>query len=193
MESLDKFDVIIRRKNGSVVACIPDLHLYARADNVHAAIDALDAKKRELQTELTEMGEIAALDGAGESMPRRATRPGRIALFAAKALIVIVLSAIAVIYASSFIAANVDRAAERIQTRFTQAVKIGGREFWSKLENSLAQAAEPHNDMPEEKKQKLLADLRTITTRWRPFVVEVGRLFAEPPASPPALPNESQR
>jgi hypothetical protein len=189
MSSLDKFDVIIRRKNGSVVACIPDLRLYARADDVHAAIDALDMKKRELDTELTQMGDIATLDRAPEPVPDRPSRSARLALFTAKAVIVIALSAVAVIYSSSFIAANVDRAAERIQTRFSEAVKLGGREFWSKLETGIAQAAEPRNDLPEEKKQKLLADVRTIATRWRPFAAEVGRLFAEPPASP----NGSQR
>ena len=192
MGSLDQFDVVIRRRNGSIIACIPDLRLYARADDVHAAIDALDVKKRELETEIPEIEDLAMLDRTPEPISR-ASRSSRIALFAAKAAIVIALSAIAIIYASSFIAANVDRTAERIQARVSDAMKIGGREFWSKLETGLAQAAEPRNDLPEEKKQKLLSDLRTIATRWRPFLVEVGQLFAEPPAAPPTSQKESQR
>ena len=48
------------------------------------------------------------------------------------------------------------------------------------------------NDIPEEKKQKLLADIRTIVGRAKPFVAEVQAALAEPSGlrTPAAAPSK---
>jgi hypothetical protein len=51
--------------------------------------------------------------------------------------------------------------------------------FWADMENNLAKAADPANDMPAAKKQALLAEIHILVDRWRPFVKEVGRLFSD--------------
>jgi hypothetical protein len=49
--------------------------------------------------------------------------------------------------------------------------------------------ASPVSDLPEAKKQKLLADVRAIAAKWHPFVAEIQSALASPdsPTQPPAL------
>jgi hypothetical protein len=49
---------------------------------------------------------------------------------------------------------------------------FGGRQFWTKLEDELDRLADPRNDLSPEKKQKILSQIKIISTRWRPFLVE---------------------
>jgi hypothetical protein len=53
----------------------------------------------------------------------------------------------------------------------------GGSQFWTRVEQDLERQADPRNDMPEARKEKLLADLRVVVSRWRPFVAEASKLF----------------
>ena len=48
--------------------------------------------------------------------------------------------------------------------------ELGGRQFWTKIENELHRAAAPSSDLSPENKQRLLNDVRTIAARWRPFI-----------------------
>ena len=70
MICLDDLDTVIRRKNGKVLANIPQLGLYAKGENVEAALAALDAKKKELAAELEETGELDMLEN-NNRQPRR--------------------------------------------------------------------------------------------------------------------------
>ena len=54
----------------------------------------------------------------------------------------------------------------------------GGSQFWARIEQDLERQADPRNDLPEARKEKLLADLRVVVARWRPFVTEASKLFA---------------
>jgi hypothetical protein len=49
---------------------------------------------------------------------------------------------------------------------------VGGRQFWTKLERALDDQADPKSDLTPEKKRKLLADIKAISDRWRPFIEE---------------------
>ena len=42
MSRIDELDIVIRHKGGKVVAGIPQLSLYAKADDIHAAVTALE-------------------------------------------------------------------------------------------------------------------------------------------------------
>jgi predicted RNase H-like HicB family nuclease len=65
---------------------------------------------------------------------------------------------------------------------------VGGRKFWGKVEDNLAELSE--RDLPEAQKQKLLLQFRSIAEKWRPFVVEAQHLFA---VDQPATPNQSKK
>jgi hypothetical protein len=51
---------------------------------------------------------------------------------------------------------------------------IGGPQFWTKLEKELDKLADPRMDLPAEKKAKILSQIRTISDRWRPFLLEAA-------------------
>jgi hypothetical protein len=49
---------------------------------------------------------------------------------------------------------------------------FGGRQFWTKLEDELDRLADPRSDLSPEKKQKILSQIKVISGRWRPFLLE---------------------
>lgn len=51
---------------------------------------------------------------------------------------------------------------------------IGGNRFWTKLERELDRLADPRTDLTPEKKQKILSQIKVISDRWRPFLVEAA-------------------
>jgi hypothetical protein len=62
-----------------------------------------------------------------------------------------------------------------------QETKVGGAQFWTKVESDLERAASPSSDLSEEKKRKLLLSVRAIVDRWRPFVTEALLIFFPEP------------
>ena len=95
-------------------------------------------------------------------------------LFAGKAAIVALIFVIAGILFAS-----------QIGTVVKRSLPQGGSAFWAKIEDNLAKLADPMTQMPAEKREKILADIRTIVARWRPFVAEIAPLFSDP-TNPPA-------
>lgn len=69
-----------------------------------------------------------------------------------------------------------------------QNAKIGGAKFWSRVEETVDRMAAPGSDMPEAKKQKLLADIRAIGAKWRPFLVEIHSALDVPNGPAPKAP-----
>ena len=65
-----------------------------------------------------------------------------------------------------------DRRMQQVERTLQSATKLGGRQFWTKLENQLDQLADPRSDLPPEKKAKILAQIKVVADRWRPFVRE---------------------
>lgn len=87
--------------------------------------------------------------------------------FAIKAFI----AAIAVVFVLSWIIDDIHDSVTDTINNLTFALhdqKIGGSQFWSKVEKGLDDAAAAK--LPPEKKQKLLNDVRVIVARYRPFV-----------------------
>src|SRR5262249_25134214 len=156
-------DVVIRRRGGRYLASMPQVGLYATADSLPGAVEALDAKKKSLVSELSAADALDQVDAT----PIAAAAPVRVLpsllLFAAKRVIVVALILIAVGYTRATIKSDIN-----------QMPRVGGTMFWADMENSLHKAADPANDMPAAKKQALLADLHVLIDRWRPFVKEVG-------------------
>jgi|SRR5271156_1704048 len=120
---------------------------------------------------LTEEPAVLVAASTEEPMQRSRTFTAGIGVFAIKACIVAAL----VIFATTWI---VDRVVEDINLHVT---RIGGAEFWAKVERGLDDAAKA--DLPPAKKQKLLHDLEEIVTKWRPFVDVVEAKMKEPTAN----------
>jgi hypothetical protein len=66
------------------------------------------------------------------------------------------------------------RRMEHLERTFRDATAIGGNRFWSKLEGELDRLADPRTDFTLEKKQKILSQIKVISDRWRPFLVDVA-------------------
>jgi hypothetical protein len=185
MSPLDQVDVLIRRRNGMVFASIPQLNLYAKGDNVDAALAALDAKKAALAADLAEVGELESLEitpssyAVGQPMPP-GMAPAGMRAFVIKTGIVAIAIAAVIVVSGVFVASSLQAVVGDIKT-----VKIGGEPFWSHVEEQVDQMASPQNDLPEAKKQKLLADIRAIGAKWRPFLLEL-RSALNPPDDPSA-------
>ena len=65
-----------------------------------------------------------------------------------------------------------DRRMQQVQQTMQSYTRLGGRQFWTKLENQLDQLADPRSDLPPEKKAKILAQIKVVADRWRPFLRE---------------------
>jgi hypothetical protein len=88
--------------------------------------------------------------------------------FAAKVCIAVVVISAATLYVA-------ERVMDDFESAITVAIKgaLGnttGAPFWGRVERELDRAADPATDLPPEKKQKLLNDVRMIVARWRPFI-----------------------
>ena len=184
MSRLEELDIVIWPKNGKILASIPQFGLYAKGENVEAALAALDAKKKELAAELEGTGEFDILEIDNHRTAPSRGAPGStfgdIGRFAIKTGIV----AFCIVAALTILGAKVEKTINNVKS-----VKIGGAQFWSHMEAELDRMASPVNDLPDAKKQKLLADVRAIAVKWHPFVAEIQSALAGPdsPSQPPAL------
>jgi hypothetical protein len=186
MSRLDEFDVIIRRKNGRVIASIPPLGLYATADDTVAALDKLDVKKRAYEADLEEAGlsEIIAASDNTTGASAAASKAGSLRTVALKSGIIIGMITAALIIGGGILAsridATIDRAIYSVKTQLGPLAngKIGGSQFWSKIESELQRAAAADNNLAPEKQERLLASIRAIVARVRPFASEIAPLFS---------------
>jgi hypothetical protein len=180
MSPLDQVDVLIRRRNGRVFASIPQLSLYAKGESVDAALAALDAKKVALAAELAEVGELEPLEiaplsfAAGRPMITTPA-PGGYRQFVIKTGIVAIAIALVIVVSGLFVALSLQGVVSDIKT-----IKIGGEAFWSHVEGEIDRMASPQSDLPEKKKEKLLAEIRAIGVKWRPFLVELRSVLNPP-------------
>jgi hypothetical protein len=192
---MDEFDIVIQRKGDKVVAGIPQLRLYAKGQTVNEALAGLDTRKKAFEESLREAGQLEALEIEDMSARPAVSRPaaGDIGRFAVKTTIVVGIIAVAVVLSGALLLFQIERTVDSslhaVQARFMN-VKIGGPQFWSKVEAELSRAADRDHDLPEEKKRKLLSDIHVIVDRWRPFVAEVASAF---PAGPTPNPQEGNQ
>jgi hypothetical protein len=170
MNPLDKFEISIRRKNDKITAAVPQLGLYATATDIHGAIDALERKKAALLEDLTAAGELENLSPVAFANPVAPATSHGLARFTLKVGIVVVLIAIAMVVTTNLLATKIETTRAAWQTTLQDNTKIGGAQFWSKVEKSLDDLANPKSEMPEDKRQKILSDIRAIRDRWWPFI-----------------------
>ena len=180
MSRIDELDIVIRHKGGKVIAGIPQLSLYAKADDVHSAITALEQKRTAYFGDLAESGALDDLEVRAYAVSRASPRgDGGLGQFTLTALIIIGLIAGAFILSAALLAPRIERIVENTEAKMQQYTKVGGAQFWEKLERELGRAADPAYEIPPEKKKKLLSQIHVLVERWRPFVAEVAPLFAD--------------
>lgn len=196
--SLSECAIVIRRKNGRIVASIPELRLYATGDDALSAMQAVELKLEALKNDLAQAGELAEEPGQHVGTPREWSD---IRTFALKAAIVFGIGTAATLLLSlvvisrlqhmvdsttSDLLAGTDRMARSIESNLG-----GGSRFWTKVTEEIERAAAPEKEMPAEQKKKLLMDIRTLASRWRPFVLEAKAILADVPSAPePPLPSK---
>lgn len=94
---------------------------------------------------------------------------GPIALFAIKTCIVAVVITACAVFAADWVIGSAEESFAR-SVRSVQQTSIGGRKFWTRLEEELDRAAAPASDLPPERKQKLINNVRILAARWRPLI-----------------------
>jgi hypothetical protein len=178
MSRIEELDIVIRHKGGKVTAGIPQLGLYATGNEVDAAMAALEQKRAAFLADLSEAGGVDDFEvrhyAVGSSPQRRRSELGQ---FTLKALIIIGLIAGASVLSTALLASRVERIVANTEAKMQQYTKIGGAQFWAKVEGQLAQAAA--RDMPDEQKRRLLSQIHVLVERWRPFMAEIAPLFAD--------------
>lgn len=183
MSKADELAVVIRRKGGKVVASIPQLGLFAAADDVNGALAAIEAKKVAFIADLEAAGELDALEVEDWSLPSRQVTTSKsdsgLGRFALKAGIVACIVVAIFVVSGVLIASKVEQSVANTVNN-VKSIKIGGAQFWSRVEGELDRMASAGADLPEAKRKKLLADIHAIAEKWRPFLVEVQAALTNP-------------
>jgi hypothetical protein len=125
-------------------------------DNRPAA--SLSSTSRKVQGEL----EVANVD-----LGNRRRRAGPIAQFAVKAVIV---AGAFIVSASIIMDMAIGRLDAMIDRRLDQ-FHVDGSQVWSRIEHGLDRAADDPAVMPPERQERLIADLRRISHKWRPMLL----------------------
>ena len=194
MSRIDELDIVIRHRGAKVSAGIPQLALWATAGDAHAAITALEQKRAAFLADLAEAGGIDDLELRPYTVRSAATsRTGGLGQFTLKALIVIGLIAGLFTLSGALLASRVERAVRETDAKMQQYTKVGGPQFWEKMQHELERAADPASDLPAEQKRKLLAQIHAVVERWRPFMAEIAPLFADFQKPAPAVPPQNDK
>jgi hypothetical protein len=77
------------------------------------------------------------------------------------------------------------RRMQQLEQSIRSATSLGGRQFWTKLEGELDKLADGRTDIPPEKKAKLLAQIKAVSDRWRPFLQEATAAIEGDANKPP--------
>jgi hypothetical protein len=193
MSPIDELDIVIRHKGKKVSAGIPQLALWATAGDAHAAITALEQKRAGFLADLAEAGGLEDLEPRPYMVSSASpSRRGELRQFTLKALIVVGLIAGLFTLSGALLAAKIERVVRDTNAKMQQYTKIGGPQFWEKMEHELDRAADPASDVPPEQKKKLLAQIHVIVERWRPFMAEIAPLFADFQKPAPAAVSPTQ-
>ena len=104
-------------------------------------------------------------------------------LFAIKTGVVAIVTVFAALWIIDSVANTVRESVVYTMAELHEQVQfpLGGKQFWGKIEQELDHLADASSDLPPEKKQKLINDVRLIVARWRPFIDAVQNEIQKPP------------
>jgi len=137
---------------------------------------------RTSEREITEMSMEAAERPISQTVELRLGPIGQFAIKTAIVAAAIVLSGWILL---DVLDGFVNRRMQQLEVTIRSATAVGGRDFWTRLEQELDKQADPRADISPEKKRKILAQIKVISDRWRPFLSEAAASIAGEP-SPPA-------
>jgi len=172
---IDTLDIVIRHAEGKVIAGIPQIALYAKAENAAAALELLERKKSILKDDIAAAGIVDPLPSTAASGAASPTEG--IGRFVIKSGIVALMVLLVLVVSGGMLASRMESAAQG----FVGTELRGGRQFWTNLEQGLERMADPSNEMSEERKKKLVSNIRVLVNRLRPFTAEIAPLFTPPP------------
>jgi hypothetical protein len=107
---------------------------------------------------------------SGSARPRL----GPIGQFAVKTAIVSAAIMWCGLIAFDYLDDMISRRMEQLEVALRPVATIGGKQFWTKLEEELDKQADPRADLSSEKKQKILSQIKIVADRWRPFLMEAS-------------------
>ena len=104
-------------------------------------------------------------------------------LFVIKTGLVAIITVFAALWIIDSVANTVRESVVYTMAELREQVQfpLGGKQFWGKIEQELDHLADASSDLPPEKKQKLINDVRLIVARWRPFIDAVQNEIQKPP------------
>ena len=194
MSHIDELDIVIRHKGAKVSAGIPQLALWATAGKAHAALTALEQKRAAFLADLAEAGGLDDIEPRPYKVRSASQSPrGELRQFTLKALIIIGLIAGLFTLSGALLGARLERVVRETDEKMQQYTKVGGAQFWEKMEHELDRAADPASDLPAEQKRKLLGQIHTVVERLRPFMAELAPLFADFQNPAPSAASQSDK
>ena len=176
---LDKFDIVIRCREDKVTASVPQLSLYATASDIPGALNVLEQKKVALLNDLDAAGmpDDLCAPATPLAVPAESGVPGTSQVlwqFMLKLTIFFAVAAVAIIIMTNLITRKLEDLATTAENDLLcwQATLKGysGAQFWANIERNLDQLAK--SDISEDKREKILSDIRVIRDRWWPFIAE---------------------
>jgi hypothetical protein len=174
---IDALELIVQRAGGRYLAGFPQINVYASAATRELAIDELERKKNDL------IMELSAADALGrlkiESPPSEAFRSP--VWNGVKYLGKVALIVVAVIVTGNFVARGIANQVRIVLASSVDRVgQTSGTRAFIAAEEAISRAADPKNDLSEDRKRALLSNITVIVQRWQPFVREFMLLFFDP-------------
>jgi hypothetical protein len=178
MNRLDKFDIVIRCREDTVTASVPQLSLYATASDIPGALNVLEQKKVALLNDLDAAGMPDDLSAPATPLAvAESGVPGTSQVlwqFMLKLTIFFAVAAVAIVIMTNLITRKLEdlaTTAETTRLAWQATLKsYSGAQFWANIEKNLDQLAK--SDISEDKREKMLSDIRVIRDRWWPFIAE---------------------
>ena len=162
MQKTEDHEIVLRGRDGEFVAGIPQLDLYVRADSPQKALDLLEEKKASLASGSADFGEFDDLR-TQPPLLSVVSRRDEYATFAVKCAIAVGMSTAAMLAFVGIIAVAISPALKKLKP-------AGSREILAAIEERLHRAAQPSEGFTEERKQKVLADVKLVAEKWGPFI-----------------------
>jgi hypothetical protein len=115
-------------------------------------------------------------NGTVVSNPSPSAPGGSLGQFVAKTFIVVAACTIGIIavlwFVDSVIEARINQIDEIIAMHLKTS-KISNHDLWTRFEKTLEKQAGPAGEISAEERRKIVAEVRIIGDRWRPFVKEL--------------------
>lgn len=171
----DRRAIRLLRQGDRYLATIEGLNIHAFGDTPAGAIAAAEGRYAELRQFAADLQLPLDSVVVGANPPRRG-----LSVLATMALAVVGFGLLMIPF-SYAISTALDRAASHLRA------DSGGKNFWARIDEPLAQAASRDFDLSPAQRQRIAASLRSLVQQIKPMVDELKPLFDDSgaPAAPP--------